>query len=70
MCVVTMQKMDWFEGAGLLFNISRIQNYNLFNFNGEKCVKLTINTEDVLSKVSTIILCKKSEAKMFTKAVF
>ena len=36
------------EGAGYLFNCSSIKIYNLFNSNGEKCVKLANNALEVV----------------------
>ena len=50
------------EGAGYLFSSSSIKIYNLFNFNGEKCVLLANYAVEVLNKLSTINLYKKNEA--------
>ena len=36
------------KGAGYLFNIFRIQIYNIFNLNGKKCVLLAKNALKVL----------------------
>ena len=37
-CVCFEELATLLEGAGYLFNRSSIKIYNLFNFNGEKCV--------------------------------